>query len=214
MFTGKLTIKGLAMGNSLENLIGNLCKNKGIQDISKVPMPLAIPTVDITKGRVVYFLNKTINEHYGISLNEEDEIPLYMYSGNISAIVRASSSFPGIFVPKIINNMALVDGGVRVNSPVSILKKLGADKVIVVKFNKANRNMDNNQNIISILLRAFDIMSSQTTMDEIEEADYVITPKFSSNVSLLDCSKNYMLEVEGYKATKKAINEIKSKICN
>ena len=75
MFTGKLTIKGLAMGNSLENLIGNLCKNKGIQDISKVPMPLAIPTVDITKGRVVYFLNKTINEHYGISLNEEDEIP-------------------------------------------------------------------------------------------------------------------------------------------
>lgn len=209
MFTGKLSIKGLAKGDNLENLMRNFCIKKRLVDISKVPMPLAIPTVDITTGRVVYFLNKTIEDTHKISLNNDDEIPLYMYSGSLPTIVRASCSFPGVFVPKIINNMTLVDGGVRVNSPVTILKKMGADKVIVVKFDKANRHMEKSQNIVSIILRSFDIMSSQTTKEEIEYADYVITPRFLTNVSLLDCSKNNMLQIEGYKAAKDAIKNIK-----
>lgn len=209
MFTGNLSIKGLAKGDNLENLMRSFCIKKKFVDISKVPMPLAIPTVDLTTGRVVYFLNKTIEDTHKISLNNDDEIPLYMYSGSLPTIVRASCSFPGVFVPKIINNMTLVDGGVRVNSPVKILKKMGADKVIVVKFDKANRNMDKSKNIVSIILRSFDIMSSQTTKEEIEYADYVITPKFLTNVPLLDCSKSNMLQIEGYKAAKDAIKNIK-----
>lgn len=209
MFTRKLLIKGLAKGDNLENLIRNFCVKKGVIDISKVSMPLAIPTVDINTGRVVYFLNRNVEDIHNISLNNDDEIPLYLYNGSLPSIVRASCSFPGVFVPKVINNMTLVDGGVRVNSPVTILKKMGADKVIVVKFDKANRHIEKRQNIVSIILRSFDIMSSQTTKEEIGYADYVITPKFLTNVSLLDCSKNNMLQIEGYKIAKNAIKNIK-----
>lgn len=182
---------------------------KKINDISQVNFPLAIPTVDINSGEVVYYLNKNINETNNFSRNLYDDIPTYKYSGKLASIIRASSSFPGVFEPKILDGRILVDGGVRVNTPVTVLRKMGANKVISVSFDRNKRYTDKSLNVISISLKAFDIMSHQVNEEELSKSDFVIRPQIPGNISLLDCSKTNFLIKLGYNETKYAINKIK-----
>lgn len=209
VFSGKIGIKGLAKGENLEYIINNFCTKKNIKDISDVKMPLAIPCVDINTGEVIYFLSKSINETGNLSRSLYDDIPTYKYNGKVSSIVRASSSFPGVFEPKILDGRILVDGGVRVNTPVTVLRKMGADNVISVSFDKSKRYGDNSLNIVSISLKAFDIMSHEVNEEELKNSDLVIRPKIPSNISLLDCSKTKFLINMGYNETKRIINELK-----
>ena len=208
-FTGKIGIKGLAKGDKLEYIIKNFCQKKQVIDISDIKFPLAIPTVDINSGEVVYFLSKSVNEFNNLSRSVYDDIPTYKYNGKLASIIRASSSFPGVFEPKIFDGRILVDGGVRVNTPVSILRKMGATKVISVAFDRNRKYTDNNLNVVSISLKAFDIMSHQVNEGELSRSDYVIRPQIPGNISLLDCSKtNYLVRL-GYNEVKKSINRIK-----
>lgn len=208
-FTGKINVSGLAKGNKLEYILQNFCSKKGINDISDLRFPLAIPTVDINSGEVIYFLSKSINDIHNFSRDEFDDIPTYKYNGRLCSIVRASSSFPGVFEPKIIEGKVLVDGGVRVNTPVSITRHMGADKVIAINLDVNKSYMNNSLNIVSVALKAFNIMSHEINKKELEKADIVISPEIPNKISLLDCSKTNYLVNAGYIATKKVINEIK-----
>lgn len=209
-FTGKIGVKGLAKGDKLEYIINNFCAKKNIKDVSEVKFPLAIPTVDINTGEVVYFLSKGVNTTNNLSRDLFDDVPTYKYNGKLCSIVRASSSFPGVFEPKILDGRILVDGGVRVNTPVTVLKNMGADKVISVSFDKNKKYTDNSLNIISISLKAFDIMSHQVNEEELHKSDLIIRPKIPGNISLLDCSKTNFLAKAGYNRTKELINDIKN----
>lgn len=208
-FTGKINVSGLAKGNKLEYILQNFCSKKGISDISDIKFPLAIPTVDINSGEVIYFLSKSINDIHNFSRDEFDDIPTYKYNGRLCSIVRASSSFPGVFEPKIIGGKVLVDGGVRVNTPASITRQMGADKVIAINLDVNKSYMNNSLNIVSVALKAFNIMSHEINKKELEKADIVISPEIPNKISLLDCSKTNYLVNAGYIATKKVINEIK-----
>ena len=208
-FTGKINVSGLAKGNKLEYILQNFCSKKGISDISDIKFPLAIPTVDINSGEVIYFLSKSINDIHNFSRDEFDDIPTYKYNGRLCSIVRASSSFPGVFEPKIIDRKVLVDGGVRVNTPASITRQMGADKVIAINLDVNKSYMNNSLNIVSVALKAFNIMSHEINKKELEKADIVISPEIPNKISLLDCSKTNYLVNAGYIATKKVINEIK-----
>lgn len=209
-FTGKIGVKGLAKGDKLEYIINNFCNKKGISDISNVKFPLVIPAVDINSGEIVYFSSKSLNNINNLSRNQYDDIPIYMYRGKLCSIVRASSSFPGVFEPKILEGRILVDGGVRVNTPVSALKKIGADKVISVSFDQNKKYSDNSLSIVSVALKAFNIMAHHINEEELNKSDIIIRPKIPSNVSLLDCSKTNYLVKSGYNATKELINNIKN----
>ena len=203
MFTGKINIKCVAKGNNLENLIYTYAMKKNIFDISSIDKYLAIPCVDLKTGKVVYFLNKNLNK---ILNNNEDSV--YFYTGSISKIVRASCSLPVVFEPITFKDYILVDGGIRVNTPVDILKKMGADKVIAVYFDENNKCRVEN-NIISVAMKSFDIMSDYINMQSIRLADINIVPK-TFKTSFLDCSKTNLLAKQGYIATKNAIKNIKN----
>lgn len=208
-FTGKINVSGLAKGNKLEYILQNFCSKKGINDISELKFPIAIPTVDINSGEVIYFLSKSINDVHKFSRDKFDDIPTYKYNGRLCSIVRASSSFPGVFEPKIIDGKVLVDGGVRVNTPVSITRYMGADKVIAINLDVNKSYMNNSLNIVSVALKSFNIMSHEINKKELEKADIVISPEIPNKISLLDCSKTNYLVNAGYIATKKVINKIK-----
>lgn len=209
-FTGKIGVKGLAKGDKLEYIINNFCNKKGISDISNVKLPLVIPCVDINSGEIIYFSSKSLNNINNLSRNQYDDIPIYMYRGKLCSIVRASSSFPGVFEPKILEGRILVDGGVRVNTPVSALKKIGSDKVVSVSFDHNKKYSDNSLSIVSVALKAFNIMAHHINEEELNKSDIIIRPKIPSNISLLDCSKTNYLAKSGYNAAKEVINKIKS----
>lgn len=211
VFTGKLKLKGVVKGNNLEKIIHKFCLDKKVTNISDVKMPLAIPTIDIKTGEVIYYLSKNIKCNYKGRDGVYDDIPSCFQNGNIASIVRASSSFPGVFEPKFMDGRYLVDGGVRMNCPVDILKKMGADKVIAVTFddNKATKMSD--LNVISITMKSFDIMGHEVNREQLDIADYVINPKIN-NVSLLDCGSSNNIANIGYEITKKNIDKIKEAI--
>lgn len=206
IFTGKITLKGFSDGNNLENLLYNYCLKKGIKNISEIKFPLAIPVVSIRSERVTYYLSKKINDEF---LNNDED---YKYYENIASIVRASCSFPALFAPKKIGEDIFIDGGVSVNTPVKILRKMGAEKIISVSFENTPE-IENKYNLINVTSKAFEIMGQNINKEEILNADVNISPKIS-NGYLLDCSKINLYANQGYVITKKMINEIREKIIN
>ncbi len=217
----KVSIKGFVKGIKLERMLEYILKDKGIEDISDLSFPIAIPTVNLKTGEITYFsnidINKSSNNIYEDrwclieeNTNYEDE-PKYIKGGKLSSIVRASCSLPGIFVPKRINDEIYIDGGVRVNSPIDVLRKMGADKIIVVTFNCNKGNHLGIENVIGISSQAFNIMSHESNKDKVELAD-VNVKLCLNNVSLLDFSNATNLAHRGYNIIANNIDRIKKNL--
>ena len=210
LMSKKVSIKGFVKGEKLENLIRYTLNQKKIQDISDVLFPLAIPAIDLNTGEIMYFCNKEINSRSCLieEDNSYDDIPSYCIAGDLASIIRASCSVPGVFVPKKIGDKYFVDGGVRVNTPVEILRKMGAEKVIAVTFN-CNKNLTFSiENVVGISSKAFDIMTHSSNIDEVSTADVNIRLCLD-NVSLLDISKATYAARRGYNMVARNIIKIK-----
>lgn len=189
--------------DNLENILYCVFKSKNVINIEDIKMNLAISTVDINKDEIVYFLNKKVNK-----LVDEE---VYEYYGELHNIVRASCSYPVLFEPKNYNDKILVDGGLRKNIPVSILKNMGADKVIAVDLeNKISPLRE--ENILNIGMRCIDILGRHVNEDELKKSDLVIRPKNISKIGMLDFNYINIAANEGYFETKKRINDIKTVI--
>jgi len=226
VFTKKLNISGFVKGNRLEKTLRYYLKLKGISCISDIKMPIAIPVVKLLNGEIVYFSN-IIKDGSGLCLsqntnnisnmtgiigniynNQYDDLPTCINYGDVADIVRASCSFPGVFIPKKINGIQYIDGGVRVNTPVDVLKQMGAEKIIAVSFNCNNKSNEGILNIIGISEQAFNIISHTSNNVEQYNADVNIRLCLN-NVSLLDFTKSKMLALRGYNIVNRNIDRIK-----
>lgn len=204
IFKGVMNIKkGVRCINKFDNLewiLHSVFKSKGIFDINDVSKKLAVCSVDVNLGKIIYFVN--CNNMY----NCDEEI--YMCRGALYKMVRASSAYPIIFEPSFYKGRILVDGGVMNNLPVRILKKMGANNVIAVDVSNKCTSLKN-LSMIDIGLRCIDIMGKYSKQKEIEEADFVIIPNNISNISILDFDYINVLANQGYYETKKVINTFK-----
>ena len=166
-------------------------------------MPILMPSVNLKNGQVYVFTNKNMRTTY------EDNVK-YVNSINIGEAVRASCSYPGVFNPFKYENIELIDGGIRENIPWKETKKMGADKVISVVFQKElEKNKENN--IIDVITNSIDILSHELAIYEQAGAEYVIKIK-TEEIPLLDFSKIEYLYNEGYKEAKKQLRKIKNEI--
>src|ERR1700682_5128068 len=99
---------GLATNLRLEQYLRRLTP---IQRFEELVTPLAITATDINSGLSVYFRE-----------------------GPLGPPLRASSAYPGVFVPVQYDDRTLVDGFLTSLVPVGGLRLLGADVVIAVYF--------------------------------------------------------------------------------
>ncbi|MFP4562614.1 MAG: patatin-like phospholipase family protein [Spirochaetia bacterium] len=86
----------MVAGNKVEEFLHGILGDKKIENLS---IPFIATAVDIKTGRGFYFTE-----------------------GSLVDAIRASISIPGVFEPVRANGGLLVDGGVRQNIPLSILK--------------------------------------------------------------------------------------------
>ncbi len=185
---------GLYSGENIAYAIEEACKYKNIKKMQDLKIPIVIPAVDLRNSEKYIFTNvEKINEFY---LNKAD----------ISIAVRASSSYPAIFAPCIYNKHKFVDGGILDNIPVEEVKKIGADKVIAVRFklNKTSKTVG----IRSTLNKSIDIMFSQIEGEAVKKADYVIEVD-TENVNPFDFKQSNKCYKLGYNQAKKEIEKIK-----
>lgn len=188
---------GLYSGENIAFAIEEAGKYKNIKKLQDLKIPIVIPAVDLRDSEKYVFTNMgKINDKY---LNKAD----------ISIAVRASSSYPAIFAPCIYNKHKFVDGGILDNIPVEEVKKIGADKVIAVRFklNKTSRTIG----LRSTLNKAIDIMFSKIEGEEVKKADYVIEID-TQDVNPFDFKQSNKCYKYGYLQAKKEIANIKKMI--
>jgi len=191
-------MSGLIRGNRLESLLLHVTKGARLQDAR---LSLAIVAVDINNTNIVVFSNCRHS-----LLRRSDYI--YVNDATIAAAIRASIAIPGIFSPKIYKNMRLVDGGIRANLPVEIIRLMGARKVLAVNLVYSGTPQPSVNNAIEISLQALNIMLYEINKSDIQCADIIITPEIGDH-ALTDFNKmDYLVEC-GYKAAKSAMPRIK-----
>ena len=189
---------GLISGENIEMAINECAEIKKMKDITDIKIPIVIPTVDIKESKKYVFTNHEYNSEF-----TEDK---YIREISIGKAVRASSSYPGVFAPTIFKNHKFVDGGVIDNLPTNEVRKLGADKVISIRFSSEKKS--NPQTLIDVAIKSIDIIFDQRTSLELESSDYTLTldlPEASVfNIKKIDYCYNI-----GYKTTIEHMAEIK-----
>lgn len=196
----KLNITGLNNGNKLEEIIKNICEEKGIENISDIKKSIIIPSVDLNDGKIYLFSNFNNKRNYSDKIIYVNEIEIWK-------AVRASCSYPGIFSPYNYKDTQLIDGGIRENVPWRELKDMGVDKVISIVFSKQlERKQD--KTIFDVITNSIDILCHELSNYELNGADFLLKLN-TKNISLLDTSQTDYLYKLGYEQTKNKINEIK-----
>lgn len=195
------TIRGFRNGNSIETIYDKLAKDKNINTIKQVKMPLVIPTVDIMQSKEYIFTNY-------IPQKEKDKTQ-YITDVSIGKAVRASSSFPAVFDLCNVKKHAFMDGGALDNVPVYEVKKQGAEKVIAVKFDADEIN--EKSNIMDIVMKTIDIMGNKIAEENLEMSDFVLNVH-TDKVGLLDTKKLDKCFEYGYEAVIKNLDKIKEVI--
>ncbi len=185
---------GLLSGENIEIALRECARGKNIKTIKEVPMPIAIPTVDIVESKKYVFTNQEKQENY------------YLTDALVEKAVRASSSYPGVFAPCEYLGHKFVDGGILDNVPAGEVKKLGVDKVLTIKFSAGLTYEP--KNIYEVAFKAVDILFDARAEEAMRQSDFVLDLDLSQ-ASVFNTKKiDYCYNV-GYITTLTKIKEIK-----
>jgi NTE family protein len=145
--------QGFVSGRKIRNFIENIIGKINFKDLK---IPLSVVTTDIKTGEAVV-----------------------IDKGEVALAIRASSSIPLIFKPAKLNNRLLVDGGLSLPVPVSVVKKMGADLVVAVNLDAdyfAN-NEDRSFGFYKVANSSIKLLRYHLASLNVKDADIVINPK-------------------------------------
>jgi NTE family protein len=188
--------KGIIQGERIEEVLYSIIGDVEFKDLK---IPFAAVAADIYTGHQI-----VINE------------------GPVVDAVRASISIPGIFVPILLDNKCLVDGGLVNPVPIEVLRDMEATFTIAVnvltdprKKKKLTLFREDRTstipNIFDTLMRSLLIMESEIIKMRTLNADIVINPDVS-NIEAFDFHKGREAISEGYKATQEYIPKLKKHV--
>ena len=168
---------------------------KSASDMEKIAMD--IKKSDVVKGLIPFVkpaktenLEKFLNKVFGdITVFSEMKIPLKVVCtdlktgkeidfdyGNVSKVVSASCAVPGIFTPVVYEDMHLVDGGVRNNVPVDVVKKMGANVVFAIDVNRLRGTGTDSLSTVGALSSVIGILMQSKVDENLKQADLIFKP--------------------------------------
>jgi NTE family protein len=160
-----------------------ISKHLGDVRIEDADIPLALITTDIATGEKVV-----------------------LSEGSVAEGVMASTCVPGVFMPVELNDKLLVDGAIVENVPTASLQSMGAEIIVGVDLN-SKQNIKRPENIIDVLLNAFDYTLMNASKLQSEGADILITPDLSA-FNLIDLEQIPELIERGYEDTSRLFKKI------
>ena len=194
IFKHKLVSQGINSGEFIERIFNEAASLKSIKNMNQLKMPVAMPAVDIHSSKKYVFTSADI------------KIENYISDIEIGKAVRASSSFPIIYEPMKYENKMFLDGGILDNMPVNEVKKLGADKIIAVRFD--SDRIEKKSNAIDIIMKVADIMGEQIAEENLKSADHIIEVP-TDGTGIIDIEKIDYCFQSGYKTTIEQMDRIK-----
>jgi NTE family protein len=194
-------IEGFVKGDKLEKMLENAFRGKTLEDVYQ---PLGIVATDIDKGEQTIFLSETkgfqaqkVNDN-NITVMMGKKVPL-------STVTRASSGIPPVFIPKTINGIRLVDGGLTNNLPSDVAVALGAEKVISIDLGYASEVITGG--FIDIGHEAINILMARVVDGNRGDFGYYMNPEIN-DITVLEFDKIQECFDRGYAFGKSKIDEI------
>ncbi|MCZ8196260.1 MAG: patatin-like phospholipase family protein [Flavobacterium sp.] len=182
------TIKkpGIIDSESFKNYFEEIFQNAKMSDL---PIQMHITATEMVKGKLKIFNNNS----------------------RIVDAVLASSAFPGVISPYIVNGNLYSDGGILNHFPTDILQGR-CDFMIGVYVSPIQKIEAKDLNSIkSVTTRAFDLLSANSNFQKFNHCDWVIEPEELVNFSTFETNKTKMDKIFeiGYQAAKKSFEQLK-----
>lgn len=160
----------------------------GQTKIGDLPIPVKITATNLVSGKLKIF--------------EEDTL--------VVDAILASSSFPGMLTPYILNNKMYSDGGILNHFPADLLQG-DCDTIIGVYVSPIHNVEAKNLNSIkSVTTRSFELLTARGNYQKFGLCDWVIEPKELANFSTFETSKTKMKLIYqiGYEEAKQSHKDI------
>jgi len=189
--------------NKVEKIIEELLLRRGARMMGDTAIFLAIPAVDLKKGKTVFFVSdKTL-------FTPSSEFD-YINDVQLSQAVRASISYPIVFSPFSVKDFQLTDGGVTTPIPIDVLRRRGASRIIGINTAIEDKIPKNCYNIFDVASRTIEMMGAQVARCNMQHADLIV--HCDSPTSTFDFTRMEESIAFGYQETMRQMPQILSKI--
>jgi NTE family protein len=124
-------------------------------------------------------------------------------SGSLAKSLRASMSIPAVLAPVEIDGRLLVDGGIAMNLPVDVARKMGADRVIAVDVASPLLERDELRSVVDVTTQLTNLLTragSETQRDKLTSGDVLLRPEFAEDFSSVSFAKMSEAIQAGYDA--------------
>ena len=195
----KRKLNGLVDADMFEEMIQSQFDKFNVKNLSDLSKPISITSVDLITGKLVVFTNtpEAFKDH-------PDKIVIS--NASVTEAVRASCSFPIVFSTKRYGNMQLVDGGVKMNLPVALLRTMNANKIISITMDGKVKYKASNK-LLNVAFRIIDIMTSANQESDRLLADYNINIDVSK-YNTFDAGKGKRIVDQAYKEASSQLDQI------
>ena len=153
---------GLSIGKRDTNS-GGIIKGKNLAELFQRLCTGYTDSLDFSKDLRIPFACVATNI---IDNNEVD-----FFSGRLPQAMRASMSIPAVFSPVRLNDMVLVDGGLKNNYPADLAREMGAEIIIGVTVQTDPKVADDLESTMSILNQIIDIHTKTKVEENLEITD-------------------------------------------
>lgn len=191
LMTHRIDLSGFLKGNRLERF---LRKKTGGKNITETSLRTIIPAVDLNSGLTIAYTNSLRGVARLERVEWKTDLP-------ICEAMRASSAFPVVFQPKLVNGMCLVDGGVTDVLPVDLLIAAGEPNVLAVDVAE-EYEMPKSQNLFEISSHSLSIMSTRLKECHSHGEKLLLRPSLPKGTGLLTLEMMTECMEAGYDAAR------------
>src|SRR5699024_10832043 len=154
---GVVLPRGVLQGQHLTQILDNLfAAQEELHSFDELTIPFRAVAADLVTGNEVV-----------------------LSAGRLSTAVRASMTIPGFIEPVEWQDMLLVDGGIVNNLPVSVVRSMNVDRLIVVDVGSPSRTAEEIENNVGVMDELSGHMLRGTSAQEhalMRHADVLVTP--------------------------------------
>lgn len=175
---------GLIDNRKLEDLVIKICEKHGFKHIQDVKIPLAITAVDLYTGNLIVFVS-----HPDLYHNTHRRTQV-ISDISLAKAISASMSFPVVFGSVEYENMALIDGGVRMNAPIPMLRDYGARKTLAITMRGEIASDEPLNRSVEVISRVYDLLAREAEYRHTSQVDYLLNvPVVVDNIFDLDAAE-------------------------
>ncbi len=171
LISAKGKIDGIISQSLFEGFCSQFFQEDGLTLLSEVKKPLAITAVDIDSGRLFVFTNsrQSFREHPSWTFYPEDI--------ELGKAVAASCAFPLVFSTATVGEHRMSDGGVLMNSPVSLIKREGLNGIMSVTMMETDYEPIP-RDAIKVAFRSISLLMMELSKSQNQAADIVVNFPF------------------------------------